>query len=384
MNRRIDILFADYDWKTELPHALSLQSDELLLLIHESNLRGRGGAGFPTGKKWSLAAAEPEEERYLVCNADEGEPGTFKDKTIIEKRCDTLIAGMLIAAKAIGAKAAYIYVRAEYAYLENTIMEHLDVFSRAGLMEKDFIKLRLGAGAYICGEETALIESLESKRGEPRLKPPFPVNQGYLGKPTVVNNVETLALVPHIIQQGAEWFKQIGTKSSSGSKVFSVSGDCAKPGIYEFEFGIKIFELLQAVGAHNTKAVQIGGAGGYCADQNDFDKELCFEGIPTGGSIIIFDESRDMFRVLMNFMEFFRDESCGQCTPCREGCSRIIEGLHAFEEGRGTSKCLNDLRRLCETMRIASKCGLGQSVPNSFITITDKFVNDFLGRGRIA
>lgn len=384
MNRRIEILFADYDWRSELPKALSSQAGELLNIIHESNLRGRGGAGFHTGKKWAFAAAEPEEERYLICNADEGEPGTFKDKTIIEKRCDTLIAGMLIAAKAIEARAGYIYLRAEYAYLGNAILEHLAAFVEAGLMEPDFIKLRLGAGAYICGEETALIESLESKRGEPRLKPPYPVNQGYLGKPTVVNNVETLALVPHIIQQGAEWFKQIGTQSSSGSKVFSVSGDCAKPGIYEFEFGIKIFELLQEVGAHNTKAVQIGGAGGYCADKNDFDKELCFEGIPTGGSIIIFDESRDMFGVLLNFMEFFRDESCGQCTPCREGCSRIIEGLHKFEEGKGTSRSLIDLQHLCETMRITSRCGLGQSVPNSFITITDKFINDFLGRGRLA
>jgi [NiFe] hydrogenase diaphorase moiety large subunit len=294
----------------------------------------------------------------------------------------------VIGARAIGATKGFIYLRGEYNYLKPIMLVKLDDLAARGLIGRNIcetegfcfdLELRLGSGAYVCGEETALIESLESRRGEPRNKPPFPATRGFLGLPTVVNNVETLAFVPHIILNGGEWFQQFGTKASAGSKLFSVSGDCAKPGIYEFEYGITIRQLLKEVEAESdTKAVQIGGASGFCASADDFDKAIAFEGIPTGGSIIVFNRSRSMFKVLKNFVEFFQEESCGQCTPCREGCSRMLEGIVKFEEGKGNSKTIMDLLELAETMSLASKCGFGQSVPNSFRTIVSKFRDEIL------
>lgn len=280
-----------------------------------------------------------------------------------------------------------VYLRGEYKYLQKDLNKRLDELRKLGLLGKDIcqkkgfcfdVEIRMGAGAYVCGEESSQIESLEGKRGEPRNKPPYPVEEGYLGKPTVVNNVETLSFVPHIILNGPEWFHKYGTEKSAGSKLFSVSGDCKKPGIYEFEFGIKVSDLLKEVGATDTKAVQIGGASGVCASVKDFNKSIAFEGIPTGGSIIIFNKSRDMFNVLKNFVEFFREESCGQCVPCREGCIRLLEGLEKFENGTGSSKTIEDLLSLCEAMELGSKCGLGQSVPNPFKSIVSKFRDEII------
>jgi len=389
MARKIDLVFSDLEPGLALKKALAMKPEALIDTIKESKLRGRGGAGFSTGMKWEAARRSAAgKEACFICNADEGEPGTFKDKRILELQTSKVIEGMVIGARAVGATRGFIYLRGEYNYLKPSILAKLAELEKLGLLgkaicgEKDFcfdLELRLGSGAYVCGEETALIESLESRRGEPRNKPPFPTDHGFLGMPTVVNNVETLAFIPHIVLHGGEWFQEFGTKASAGSKLFSVSGDCAKPGIYEFEYGITIRQLLREVEADaDTKAVQIGGASGFCASADDFDKAIAFEGIPTGGSIIVFNQSRSMFKVLKNFVEFFQEESCGQCTPCREGCSRMLEGILKFEEGKGNSKTITDLLELAETMSLASKCGFGQSVPNSFRTIVSKFRDEIL------
>lgn len=393
MTSQLEIIFSKIESGLALKKAISMGPKALINEIKQSGLKGRGGAGFPTGLKWELTAKNKNKERFIICNADEGEPGTFKDRQIIQEQCSKFIESMIIAAFAVNANKGYIYLRGEYTYLKENIESVLKEFRDKRLLgnqilnENNFnydIEIRMGAGAYICGEETALLESMEGKRGEPRFKPPFPVEKGFKGMPTVINNVETLCYIPHIILKGASWFKNVGTEKSSGYKLFSVSGDCKKPGIYEFEFGITIKDLLEEVGATNdVKAVQIGGAGGYCASQDDFNEHLCFEGIPTGGSIIIIGKNRNMLDVLLNFSDFFRLESCGQCTPCREGAIRLYEGLNIFKKNQGNSKLLNELLDLCQTMKIASKCGLGQSIPNSFKTIVEKFRDEILlGSGK--
>jgi [NiFe] hydrogenase diaphorase moiety large subunit len=243
------------------------------------------------------------------------------------------------------------------------------------------ITIRLGSGAYVCGEETALIESLEGNRGEARNRPPYPVNTGYLGKPTTVNNVETFASVSHIVVKGGSWFAKHGTDKSSGSKLFSVSGDCERPGVYELPWGTTINEVLEIVGAKNTKAVQVGGASGICIPKSQFDRKLGYEDVPTGGSIIIFNESRNMLHVLKNFMEFFVEESCGQCTPCRIGNIKLLEGVEMIERNEFTFNYLNHLKELGKTMQVASKCGLGQSSPNAFLSILENFKEEIFNNG---
>ncbi len=238
----------------------------------------------------------------------------------------------------------------------------------------------MGAGAYVCGEETALIESLEGQRGEPRNRPPFPIDTGYLGNPTIVNNVETFAWVVCILAKGAKWFKDIGTVKSTGLKLFSVSGDCRQPGVYEFPMGITVDELLKRVGGEGAKAVQVGGAAGQCVPAAQFERTIAFEDVPTGGSIIIFGPHRDMLRVAENFLEFFADESCGQCTPCRQGTPKLIEGVKMLQQGHCSMHYLAELRSLGETMQVASKCGLGQMAPNAFLSIVEHFQDEILGR----
>jgi [NiFe] hydrogenase diaphorase moiety large subunit len=300
---------------------------------------------------------------------------------------------MIIAGYTIGAKLGLVYLRGEYEYMLKSLKDYLQLMRKENLLGKDIlgktgfdfdIEIRLGSGSYVCGEETALIESLEGYRGEPRNRPPFPVDTGYMGNPTVVNNVETLASVPHILTKGGEWFKVHGTSKSTGSKLFSVSGDCEKPGVYELPWGIKISELLKIVEAKNTKAVQVGGASGICLPKSQFDRSLAYEDIATGGSIIIFNESRNMLKVLKNFMEFFVEESCGQCTPCRVGNIKLLEGIELIEKGEFTYSYINKLKDLGRTMQVASKCGLGQSSPNSFISILENFKDEVFqtnGRG---
>jgi len=354
--------------------------------VRASNLKGRGGAGFPTGVKWNLAAAAQSEHKYIVCNADEGEPGTFKDRILLTEALPLVLEGIIIAGYAIGARKAYIYLRGEYASFKKGMEDQIADLRKQGYLgekiqgKENFnldIEIKIGAGAYVCGEETALIESMEGQRGEPRNRPPFPVNTGFLGYPTVVNNMETLAVIPHVIAKGADWFKKIGTEKSSGSKILSVSGDCKKPGVYEVPFGTSVKEILDLAGAEETKAVQIGGASGTCIGKKDFNRKIAFEDIPTGGSVIIFNKTRNMVETVENFLEFFQEESCGQCTPCREGIPVLIEGVRKIKKGECAADYLKDLFSLSETMQCASKCGLGQSAPNAFLAVMDTFKEDY-------
>jgi len=372
-----------------LKKAVGMSRANVIGEVGASGLKGRGGAGFPTSVKWNLAAAAVSDQKYVVCNADEGEPGTFKDRVILSDYIDLVLEGMTIAAYAIGASRGIIYLRGEYAYLLDSITQALSKRREQGLLGASIlgkdgfdldIEVRLGCGAYVCGEETALIESLEGQRGEPRNRPPFPVDTGYMGLPTIVNNVETLAWVACIMAKGAAWFKSIGTEKSAGLKIFSVSGDCARPGVYEFPLGITVAQLLAEVGGEGAKAVQVGGASGRCIPAVEFSRALAFEDVPTGGSIIVFSQDRDMLEVAKNFLEFFVEESCGQCTPCREGNAKLLEGVALLEKGRCSMKYLKELCALGETMQLASKCGLGQSSPNAFLSIVTHFKNEIIGR----
>lgn len=375
---------------TGLKAALGMNRADVIKAISDSGMRGRGGAGFPTGVKWNLCAAASGPEKFVICNADEGEPGTFKDRVLLSDYADKVFEGMTIAGYATGAKEGILYLRAEYMYLRPALEANLAVMRKANLLGENIlgkqgftydIRIQMGSGAYVCGEETALIESLEGNRGEPRNRPPFPVDTGFKGRPTAVNNVETFAWAACILSKGAAWFKALGTEKSAGLKLFSVSGDCEEPGVYEFALGITIADLLEAVGGEGAKAVQIGGASGHCVPYWEFERKICFEDVATGGSIIIFDWERDMLEVAMNFMEFFCEESCGQCTPCRDGNSAILEGLEMLEEGSCSMNYLKELCDLGETMQLASKCGLGQSSPNAFLSIVKNFKDELLGRG---
>jgi [NiFe] hydrogenase diaphorase moiety large subunit len=372
-----------------LKKAVGMSRSDVIAQIREANLKGRGGAGFPTATKWQLAGTAVSDAKYVVCNADEGEPGTFKDRFLLHNQTDLLLAGMTIAGYVIGAKKGYIYLRGEYLYLEKHLEDCLARHRKANLLgenilgNKDLnfdIELRLGSGAYVCGEETALIESLEGQRGEPRNRPPFPVDTGLTGHPTIVNNVETFIASAMICANGPKWFLEHGTEKSAGTKLFSVSGDCEKPGVYELPFGITVSKLLKEVGARDAKAVQIGGASGRCVPESEFERTIAFEDISSGGSIIVFGRNRDMLHVARNFMEFFVEESCGQCTPCREGNVKLLEGIEMLEEGRCSVSYLNELIKLGHTIQIASKCGLGQSSPTAFLSIVENFKNEILGR----
>ncbi len=382
------ILFGEYISGVGLKKALSLKPDEVVNEVKESGLRGRGGAGFPTGLKWEFALKEKADEKYVICNADEGEPGTFKDRKLLMEQPEKVIEGLTIAGYAIGANQGFIYLRGEYVYLLKTLEKAVEGLKKQNLLGKnilnsgfDFdIEIRLGAGAYVCGEEFALIESMNGYRGEPRNKPPFPTQKGFRDKPTVVNNVETLCFIPYIISKGADWFKSFGTEGSAGTKLFSVSGDVEHPGVYELELGITLNELLEAVGAKNPRAVQVGGASGVCVAKKDFDKPISFQGLPPGGSIVVFGEDRDMLKVLKNFLEFFVEESCGQCTPCREGNFRLLEGVNMLEKGECSVRYVRELLTLCEVMKTSSKCGLGQTSPNCFLTILENFKDEILYR----
>ncbi|HLO67623.1 MAG TPA: NADH-ubiquinone oxidoreductase-F iron-sulfur binding region domain-containing protein [Holophaga sp.] len=368
--------------------AMALDRPGIIKAISDSGLKGRGGAGFPTGVKWNFAAAARGDRKFIICNADEGEPGTFKDRVILFEHPDLVFEGMTVAARAVGAREGVLFLRGEYTYLRGHLEDVLARRREAGLLGRgilgtamDFdIRIFMGAGAYICGEETALIEALEGFRGEPRNRPPFPVNTGFLDCPTVVNNVETLAWAACILGNGPEWFRKVGTEKSTGIKIFSVSGDCARPGVYEFPLGITVAGLLEEVGGGDAKACQIGGASGQCVPAKDFGRAIAFEDIPTGGSVIVFGPHRDMLDVLHNFMEFFVDESCGQCTPCRLGNAKLLEGLEKLRAGTCSMAYLKELCQLGETLQVASKCGLGQSSPNAFLSVVEHFRDEIMGR----
>ena len=381
--KRVDLIFGEYSnvkYKV-LADTIKLPNDKILEDLLESGLRGRGGAGFPTAMKWKYTAQAPGDEKYVVCNADEGEPGTFKDREILTRVPRKVFSGMAICGKVIGAKKGFIYLRGEYKFLLPELLRELEGYhENAKSIGLDFsIEIRLGSGAYICGEESALFESMEGNRGEPRNKPPYPTTFGYLGKPTVINNVETFVNIMMIMRLGPIQFKMLGTTDSRGSKVFSVSGDTPIAGIYELELGMPLDRFVDEFGDGDTKAVQVGGASGFCVPRKKFkDTVIGFEGVPTGGSMMLFNSSRSMYNVLHNYLEFFEEESCGQCTPCRVGCQQLRKGIEAVKKGDKKSQYLEQLMKLSESMTLTAKCGLGQSVANSFSSIVYNFKEEMI------
>jgi len=378
---KVDLIFEKVDARAVLEKAFKMTREEIIQQVLESGLKGRGGAGFPTGLKWKYTAAEKSAEKYVVCNADEGEPGTFKDREILDRVAYKVYGGMVIAGKAIGAKEGIVYLRGEYRFLLPQLMLELESFHKMiGEIGFDFkVRYCLGSGAYICGEESALFESIEGERGEPRNKPPYPTTSGVFGKPTSINNVETLVTAMMIICHGAARISQMGTKDSRGSKVFSVSGDTPTPGIFELELGMSVQQFVTEFGDGDTKAVQVGGASGFCVPRKKFtDTIIGFEGVPTGGSMKLFNSSRSMYNVLHNYLDFFAEESCGQCTPCRVGCQQLLKGVEMVKKGEAKSTYLTELVKLADTMKIASKCGLGQSVGNAFRSIVENFKEEII------
>lgn len=379
--KKVDLIFDKVDHLAILEKTFKRSQDEIILDVIDSGLRGRGGAGFPTGLKWKFAKNEETDQKYVICNADEGEPGTFKDREILTQVPEKVFSGMAVCAKAIGATEGYVYLRGEYNFLLPMLLKSIQEFNQSmkDLNIEFTVHLKSGSGAYVCGEETALMESMEGYRGEPRNKPPFPTSHGYLGKPTSINNVETLVFALMIAQKGPKEFKDLGTFDSRGSKVFSISGDTPRPGIYELELGMTLEDFVNEFGDGDTKAVQVGGASGFCVARKNFkDTVIGFEGIPTGGSMMLFNSSRSMYNILHDYLEFFEEESCGQCTPCRVGCQQLLKGIEAVKKGKKTPLYLEELQRLSETMRIASKCGLGQSVPNPFNSIVNNFREEII------
>ena len=361
---------------------------DIIDTVSQCGLKGRGGAGFPTGVKWNFCAAEKGDQKYVICNADEGEPGTFKDRVILSRYADLVFEGMTIGATPSARRTASSTCAASTPtsapISRRSSRRAASAAPRARDMRRrgfDFDIIRMGAGAYVCGEETALIESLEGFRGEPRNRPPFPVVTGLSTTPTIVNNVETLASVAGIFAKGAEWFKGIGTDKSTGYKLFSVSGDCAQPGVYEFPMGITVADLLKEVGGEDAKAVQIGGASGVCVPPRDFSRALAFEDIPTGGSVIVFGPQRDMLDVAENFLEFFVEESrAASARPAGSATRRCWRASSCSRRAPARREYLANVKALGETMQVASKCGLGQTSPSAFLSIVEDFGDEISDR----
>ena len=380
------VIFADLEAGTALHKALAMSAVEVIKDVKTARLRGRGGAGFPTGMKWEFTRGAEGDDKVVICNADEGEPGTFKDRVILTEKPDLMFEGMTIAGYAIGAKTGVVYLRGEYAYLrpflERVLAERrnknllgVSILGKTGF---DFdIRIQMGAGAYICGEETALISSCEGLRGDPKNRPPFPAQKGYLALPTSVNNVETFCCVARILDKGAGWFAEIGSPGSTGTKLLSISGDCMRPGVYELDFGITVNNMLEKVGAENAYAVQVGGPSGQLIGRADFHRTICYDDVATGGAVMIFNEDRDPLEIAHEFMEFFCEESCGYCTPCRVGNELIKERLEVIMEGKGTPEDLDYLEQLGKTVAVASRCGLGQTSPNPVLTSLKNFRNEY-------
>jgi [NiFe] hydrogenase diaphorase moiety large subunit len=355
---------------------LARGAEATLAELAASGLRGRGGAGFDTARKWTLCRAAPVPAggtRVVVCNADEGEPGTFKDRVLLTEQADAVFDGMTVAARLLDARQGFIYLRGEYRFLLEPLQAVLARRRAAGLLGPgiagtpgfDFdIDIHLGAGAYVCGEESALIESLEGKRGQPRIRPPFPVEVGYLGQPTVVNNVETFAAAARITEHGGAWWAAIGVPGSSGTKLHSVSGDVARPGTYELPFGVTVAEVLAAAGAARTQAVQVGGPSGVCLAASEFGRRIAFDDVPSAGAFMVFDDTRDMFEVAHGFAQFFAHESCGFCTPCRVGTELVRRRFDKLAEGHGSLFDEAELRALEDLMHGTTHCGLGATATN--------------------
>ena len=378
-----------------------MSPDEVIEEIKRSGLRGRGGAGFPTGVKWELVRKAPGSEKYVICNADEGDPGAFMDRAILEGDPHAVLEGMAIAAYAVGAKRGYIYVRAEYPLAIQRLKRAISQAREYGLLGDDIfesgfsfdVELRMGAGAFVCGEETALIASIEGRRGEPRPRPPYPAQSGLWGKPTLINNVETFANVRHIILKGADWFSAIGTETSKGTKVFALAGQVKNTGLVEVPMGITLRELIFEVGGgvpkgQKFKAVQIGGPSGGCLPEELLDVPVDYESlrehgaIMGSGGVIVLDDSACMVNVAKFFLQFTADESCGKCTPCRVGTQMMLEILNRITEGEGTEEDLARLEELAQLVKSASLCGLGQTAPNPVLSTLRYFRDEYLAHIR--
>jgi len=365
-----------------LRKAVEMAPEAIIETIRASGLRGCGGAGFTTGAKWRFAANETAAKRFVLCNADEGEPGTFKDRVLLTERPDLLIEGMTIAARAVGAAEGLIYLRGEYVYLRDHLLSVLAARREAGLLGQsilgiqgfDFdVRLQMGAGAYICGEEGALISSCEGLPGTPKTRPPFPVTRGYLGFPTVVNNVETFSHAARILDKGAAWFHAIGTEGSHGTKLFCVSGDCVWPGVYELPYGLTVMELLALSGAEDAAAVQVGGPSGTMIGRDSFHRKLSFDDLATGGAVIVFNGTRNILEIVEYYLSFFVHESCGYCTPCRVGNVFLQKAIQKFRGGFAGAEDIEYLKDLSATIIETSRCGLGTTSPNPVLTTLANF-----------
>lgn len=404
------IFFKNYVPGAGLKKLKKMSPEMVIDVVKQSKLAGRGGAFFPTGLKWEFCKNNVSDQKYIICNADEGEPGTFKDRVLMNKYPGLLFEGMAIAAYAAGASKGFIYLRAEYYYLKDKIEKSIKTFKKKGFLGdnilgiKNFnfdISVHMGAGAYVCGEETALINSMEGKRGEPTTKEIFPVEKGYLGKPTIVNNVETLCTVPRIFETGVAHWLKLGTEKTPGTKLISVSGDCNKPGIYEIEWGIKMKKFLQLIEAQDPNFVLFNGFSGECLSPVDFNREISGEnllaehiklnikdpidykrkmsaiGIRSGGSFMVFNKDRDLLNILKNMSDFFVAESCGICVPCRTGNFLLNKKINKLLLGHAEQKDLDDIKEWSEIIKLSSRCGLGQTSSNALLCAMKKFPDIF-------
>ncbi len=374
----------------------SMSADDVIETISNSGLRGRGGAGFPTGKKWSFTKMAQGDQKYVVCNADEGDPGAFMDRSILEGDPHCVVEAMMIAGFAIGANKGYIYVRAEYPIAVERFQKAIDQAKEYGILGENIwnsgfsfdLEVRLGAGAFVCGEETALLESIEGKRGQPRLKPPFPANEGLYGKPTLINNVETYANVTKIVLNGAEWYSSIGTEKSKGTKVFALGGNVNNTGLVEVPMGVTLREIVYDIGGgipngRKFKAAQTGGPSGGCITEENLDTPIDYESLQAIGSmmgsggLIVMDDSKCMVNLAKFYLGFTVDESCGKCTPCRIGTKRLLELLTKITEGKGEEGDIEKLETLCRNIQKASICGLGQTAPNPVLSTLKYFREEY-------
>ena len=388
-----------------LRKALSMKTEDVIAEMKRSGLRGRGGAGFPVWKKWSFTASAQSEQKYVICNADEGEPGTNKDRVILSGDPNSVFEGMAIAAYAVGADKGFLYLRREYPYITPILAKALENARAEGCLGKNIlgssfsfdIEVISGGGAYVCGEETALIESIEGRRGEPRFKPPYPGVSGLYGRPTVVNNVETLANVPVILQRGGEWFSGIGVPNCTGTKVFTLCGNITQKGVFEYPMGTNLKDIYETHGGvkdnFDLRGFMLGGQSGNLINAGQMDLSMDIdscqqaESVLGTGTIMVIDDRHDILDIVQNIMSFFIEESCGKCTPCREGNIRILEILRRISGGEGRMEDLTLLEDLASTMNVACLCGLGQNSSVAVITSLHNFREVYLKaieRGRRA
>ncbi len=375
------VLFKEYKEGDATLNLVKKTPNEVISEMKLSGLSGRGGAFFPTGMKWEFAKQSMSRQKYVICNADEGEPGTFKDRVLMNQMPGLLVEGMITGAYAIGASKGIIYLRAEYRYLRKKLEDTIQHFYNIGLLGENILGKNFdfdlsvvqGAGAYVCGEETALIESLEGHRGGPRTKVYFPVEKGYLQKPTIVNNVETFCSAARIMEFGSKFYSDKGTEKTKGTKLLSISGDCKKEGIYEIEWGMTIQEMLNLCGAKDTNYIQFSGPSGTVLTKKDFNRIISGEDLICGGSVMIFNKTRDVFDILKNFSDFFINESCGLCTPCRAGNYLIGKRLERIRNNGATMEEIQEIKSWGKILRDSSRCGLGKTSTNFIVDAIDKF-----------